>query len=77
MPPSLALKGYRFPRLAIGYPVGAYCRFALSLQDVEDFLAGRGRTVSHEATRNWVAKFGAQIASKFLRDRPQSADNRH
>jgi putative transposase len=72
--PSSALKGHRFPRSVIGYAVWAYHRFALSLRDVEDLLAERGITVSHETIRVWVAKFGTQIAAKIRRDRPQSAD---
>ncbi|MDZ4309482.1 MAG: IS6 family transposase [Cypionkella sp.] len=75
--PSSALKGYRFPRSVIGYAVWAYHRFALSLRDVEDLLAERGITVSHETIRDWVAKFGAQIAAKIRRDRPQPADKWH
>lgn len=49
------LKGFLFPRSVIGL---AYHRFALSLRDVEDILAARGGTVSHETVRNWVARFG-------------------
>ncbi|PIL20775.1 hypothetical protein P775_07655 [Puniceibacterium antarcticum] len=59
---------------ALGYWL---CRFALSLQDVEDLLAERGITVSHETVRVWVAKFGTQIAAKIRRDRPQPADKWH
>jgi len=72
--PSSAVKGYRFPRSVIGYAVWAYRRFALSLRDVEDLLAERGVTVSHETIRDWVAKFGTQIAAKIRRGRPRPAD---
>lgn len=41
------MKGFRFPRSVIGYPVWAYRRFALSFRDV-DVLAERGITVSYE-----------------------------
>ncbi len=75
--PSSALKGYRFPRSVIGYTVWAYQRFALSLQDIEDLLAERGITVSHETIRVWVTKFGTQIAAKIRRNRPQPADKWH
>ena len=71
------LKGHRFPRTVIGYAVWAYHRFALSLRDVEDLLAERGVTVSHETIRTWVAKFGAQFAAKIRRDRPGPADRWH
>jgi putative transposase len=69
--PSSALKGYRFPSSAIGYAVWAYHRFALSLQDIENLLAERGITVSHETIRVWVTKFGTRIAAKIRRNRPQ------
>ena len=74
---SSALKGYRFPRSVIGYAAWAYHRFALSLRDVEDLLAERGISVSHETIRDWVAKFGTQIAAKILRDRAKPADKWH
>tara|TARA_R110000737_G_C14471355_1_gene466800 strand:- start:110 stop:820 length:711 start_codon:yes stop_codon:yes gene_type:complete len=74
---SSALKGYRFPRSVIGYAVWAYHRFALSLRDVEDLLAERGITVSRETIRDWVAKFGTQIAAKIRRDRAKPADKWH
>ncbi len=66
--PQPRLKGHRFPRAIISYAVWAYHRFALSLRDVEDLLAERGVTVSHETIRTWVRKFGDQMA-KLLRDR--------
>lgn len=71
------LKGFRFPRSVIGYAVWAYHRFALSLRDVEDFLAPRGITVSHETIRDWVDRLGVQFAAKLQRDRPHPADKWH
>jgi putative transposase len=71
------LKCHRFPRTVIGYAVWAYHRFALSLRDVEDLLAERGVTVSHETIRIWVAKFGTQFAAKIRRDRPGPTDKWH
>lgn len=47
------IKGFRFPKSVIGYAVGTYHRFALSLRDVEDLLAERGVTVSYETIRDW------------------------
>jgi hypothetical protein len=55
----------------------AYHCFALSLRDVEDLLAERGITVSHEIIKGWVAKFGTQIAAKIQREYPQSAEKWH
>ncbi|SEA99018.1 putative transposase [Rubrimonas cliftonensis] len=71
------LKGFRFPRELVAYAVWAYHRFALSTADVEDLLAERGVTVSREAIRLWVNRFGTQFASCIRRDRPGAADNWH
>lgn len=67
--PSSALKGHRFPRSVIDYVVWADHRFTLSLRDVQDLLAERGITFSHETIRGCVAKLGIQIAAKFRRAR--------
>lgn len=71
------LKGFRFPREVVAYAVWAYHRFALSTADVEDLLAERGVTVSREAIRLWVNRFGAQFARCIRRDRPGTADKWH
>ena len=69
-----SLKGFRFPRSVIGYAVWAYHRFALSLRDVEDLLASRGIKVSYETMRDWVSRFGSQIAAKIRKARPKPSD---
>lgn len=61
----------------IGYAVWAYHRFALSLRDVEDLLAERGVTVSYETIRDWVNRFGHQLAAKVRRDRSAPSDKWH
>ncbi len=73
--PQPRLTGHRFPRRIISYAVWAYHRFALSLRDVEDLLAGRGVTVRHETIRTWVRKFGDQMA-KRLRDRRENPSDK-
>ena len=40
--------GYRFPAEVINQAVWLYFRFPLSLRMVEEMLAARGITVSHE-----------------------------
>lgn len=50
--------GYRFPAGVISYAVYLYFRFPLSLRMVEEMLALRGITVSHETVRQWGLKFG-------------------
>ena len=71
------LKGFRFPREIIAYAVWAYHRFALSCADVEDLLAERGVSVSREAVRQWVNRFGSSFAHRIKRDRPATADKWH
>ena len=74
---SPGFKGHRFPPEIIEYAVWLYFRFSLSLRDVEDLLAERGITVSHETVRFWVAKFGRQYAKSIRRDRPPVGDKWH
>lgn len=77
LPDTGRLKGHRFPREIIGYAVWVYFRFHLSLRDVEDLLAERGVTVSHETIRTWVTKFGTQFARKIRRERPHLNNKWH
>ena len=53
-------KRHRFPPEVISYAVWLYHRFNLSHRDIDDLLAERGITVSHESTRLWCIKFGPQ-----------------
>ncbi len=71
------LKGSRFSREIIAYAVWVYHRFAFSTADVEDLLAERGVTVSREAIRQWVNRFGRHFAKCIRRDRPAAADKWH
>ncbi|GAA4257121.1 IS6 family transposase [Azospirillum formosense] len=57
--------GYRFPAKVIGYAVDLHFRFPLSLRMVEEMLALRGITVSHESVRQWGLKFGREIANRI------------
>jgi putative transposase len=70
---------HRFPPDIISYAVWLYYRFNLSHRDIEDLLAERGITVSHESIRLWYPKhslrswgrpcirFGAKYASRLKR----------
>ena len=42
-------------------------RFSLSFRDVEELLAKRGITVTHETIRQWCRKFGPEYARKLNR----------
>ena len=55
--------GYRFPCEIISHAVWLYFRFPLGLRMVEELLAARGITVSHETARQWARKFGQPFAT--------------
>jgi putative transposase len=69
--PPLSYSGYRFPRDIIQRAVWMYLRFTLSFRDVEELLAERGITVSHETIRRWVLTFGPAIARRLRARRPR------
>jgi putative transposase len=56
---------YRFPSAIISHAVWLYHRFTLSFRDVEDLLAHRGITVSHESIRHWCETFGLAYARRL------------
>lgn len=51
-----------------------YHRFCLRIRDVEDLLAERGITVSHETIRQWCFKFGPSYARSLLRRQGRPGD---
>ena len=61
-------KRHRFPPEIIQYAVWLYLRFNLSHRDIEDLLAQRGNTVTHESVRLWCNKFGPQYARRLRRN---------
>ena len=61
-------RGYRFPPEIIAHAVWLYFRFHLSFRDVQDLLAERAIIVSHEAIRQWCAKFGAAFTGGCVGD---------
>ena len=69
--PALSYSGYRFPADIIQRAVWIYFRFTLSFRDVEELLADRGITVSHESIRRWVLAFGPLIARRLRAHRPK------
>ena len=74
-PPSYA--GHRFPPEVIGHAVWLYFRFPLGLRMVEEMLAARGITVSHETVRQWARKFGQDFANQIRRRLPCAGDKWH
>ena len=75
--PSISYKRPRFPPEIIAHAVWLYCRFNLSLREVEEMLLERGIDVSYETIRRWVKKFGPAIARGLRRQQPQSGDIWH
>ena len=69
--------GYRFPREIISHAVWLFFRFPLGLRMVEELLAARGITVSHETVRQWARKFGQQFANRIRRRLPRVGDKWH
>lgn len=75
--PDPMYAGYRFPAGVISYAVYPDFRFPLSLRMVEEMLALRGITVSHEAIRQRGLKFGRAIATRIRRRRLAQGDKWH
>jgi hypothetical protein len=57
----LSFKRHRFPREVILHAVWLYCRFTMSLRDVEELMAERRVEVSYETIRCWTIRFGPLI----------------
>src|SRR4051794_7051546 len=77
-PPSQpSYAGHRFPPEVISHAVWLYFRFPLALRMVEELLAARGITVSHETIRQWSLKFGQAFANEIRRRLPRPGDKWH
>src|SRR6266481_6587117 len=69
--------GHRYPAEIISYAVWLYFRFPLSLRMVEEMLAARGISVTHETIRQWGLKFGQEFANRIRRRAPRRGDKWH
>src|SRR5712675_1551415 len=69
--------GHRYPAEIISYAVWLYFRFPLSLRMVEEMLAARGISVTHETIRQWGLKFGREFANRIRRRAPRCGDKWH
>ncbi len=67
-------KRHRFPPSIIQHAVWLYYRFNLSIRDVEDLLAERNISVSYEAVRLWINKFGPEFTRRLRRRHPGFGD---
>jgi putative transposase len=70
-------KRHRFPAEIISHSVWLYYRFSLSYRDVEELMAERGVTLSHEAVRYWCRKFGQTYTNRLHQRRPRPGDKWH
>ena len=70
-------RNHRFPPAIISHAVWLYHRLSLSFRDVEELLAERGVTVTHEAVRLWCLKFGPTFAKKLRHRRGRPGDIWH
>jgi putative transposase len=68
---------HRFPSEIVAHAVWLYFRFPLSLRMVEDLLAARGITVSHQTIRTWAEKFGRNFANRIRRRSGRFGDKWH
>src|SRR6266566_6510500 len=69
--------GHRYPAEIISYAVWLYFRYPLSLRMVEEMLAARGTSVTHETIRQWGLKFGREFANRIRRRGPRRGDKWH
>ena len=69
--------GHRYPAEIISYAVWLYFRFPLSLRMVEEMLAARGISVTHDTIRQWGLKFGREFANRIRRRAPRRGDKWH
>src|SRR6202521_5093364 len=69
--------GHRYPAEIISYAVWLYFRFPLILRMVEEMLAARGISVTHETIRQWGLKFGREFANRIRRRAPRRGDKWH
>ena len=74
---SISYKRHRFPPAIITHAVWLYCRFNLSLREVEEMFLERGIDVSYETIRRWIVKFGPTIARGLRRRQSQPGDIWH
>ena len=74
---TISYMRHRFPPAIISHAVWLYCRFNLSLREVEEMFLRCGVDVSYETIRRWVAKFGPSIALGLRRRQPRPGDIWH
>jgi putative transposase len=69
--------GHRYPAEIISYAVWLYFQFPLSRRMVEEMLAARGISVTHETIRQWGLKFGREFANRIRQRASRRGDKWH
>lgn len=72
--PDISFKRHRFAPQIVSQAVWLYLRFNLSLREVEEMLLERGRNISYERIRRWIAEFGPHIAHNLRRRQARPGD---
>jgi putative transposase len=72
-----ALKRHRFSVLIISQAVWLYYRFNNSYRDVQEQLAFRGITLSHETVRKWCTKFALHFIDVIKKHERKQSDKWH
>ncbi|MCH4561410.1 MULTISPECIES: IS6 family transposase [Mesorhizobium] len=70
-------KNHRFPIEIVAHAAWLYCRFGLSLRDVEEMLLERGIVVSYENIRRRGKKHSPDYARRLRRKAPSKDDVWH
>ena len=74
---SISYKRHRFPPAIVTHAVWLYCRFNLSLREVEEMSLVRGIDVSYDTIRRWIVKFAPTIARGLRLRQSQPGDIWH
>jgi putative transposase len=74
---SQSPKRHRFPVSIISQAVWLYHRFNLSYRDIQEQMAFRGVTVSHEAIRYWCLKFAHHFIDVIKKRERRLSDKWH
>lgn len=70
-------KRHRFLSAIISYAVFLYYRFSLSLCDIGEIMAYKGREISYEDIRKGGSKFGQVYAHELKKRAPRRGDKGH
>ena len=74
---STPLRRHRFPVFIISQAVWIYHRFNNSYRDIEEELAFRGISVSHETIRSWSIKFSNHFRNVIKKRERKPSDKWH